>query len=131
MFCYHTTIKMHNVDAAQRLFFADQFVIAHDALEACIEAQGLSIRALVEDQDFVTPIVHAEGDYTAPVKLGDRVTVSVECAEVGTKAFTMRFTIMANDVCVGQVTHVHAAVDKASGQTIPVPDMLRELLGGI
>ena len=129
MFSYHTTIKMHNVDAAQRLFFADQFVIAHDAWEAYLEAQGLSIRALLEAFDFVTPIVHAEGDYTAPMTLGDRVTVSVECAEVGTKSFTMKFTIAANDVGVGQVTHVHATVDKASGQAIPVPETLRELLG--
>ena len=129
MFSYHTTIRMNNVDAAQRLFFAEQFVIAHDAWEAYLEAHGTSIRSLLEDFDFVTPIVHAESDYTAPMKLGDRVVVAVECAEIGTKSFTMKFRIAANDVSVGQVTHVHATVDKASGAAVPVPGTLRELLG--
>lgn len=127
MFSYVTTIKMHNVDAAQRLFFADQFVIAHDAWEACLAAHDFGIGVMLDECDFVTPIVHAEADYKAPVKLGSEVAVTVTCEAIGETSFTIEFTVNT-DSCVGRVTHVHVVTDKATGNAIPVPDLLRNIL---
>ncbi len=130
MFSYETTIKMHNVDAAQRLFFADQFVIAHDAWEACLESHGFGIGHMLDQCDFVTPVVHAEADYTAPLTLGSKVTVTVTCEAIGNTSFTIGFCLNT-DSCVGRVTHVHAVVDKAMGNAIPIPAVLRDTLEAI
>ena len=130
MFSYQTTIKMHNIDAAGRLFFADQFVIAHDAWEACLDAKGLSISAMLEQCSFVTPVVHAEADYQAPVTVGEVVTVNVSCEAAGKRSFTIGFAVMT-EVAVGQGRHVHAVVDKVTGEAIAIPDSLRDVLDRI
>ncbi len=49
MFRYETTIKVHNMDAARRLFFAEQFVIAHEAWETCLSSVGFSIGRILAE----------------------------------------------------------------------------------
>ncbi len=127
-FAYETVIRMHNVDAAQRLFFADQFVIVHDAWEAYLDSVGFSIGAILETEDFVLPIVHAESDYSTPVRLGDCVRVALCCERVGTTSFTVCFDLTVEDIPVGHTKHVHTAVSKATGLAIPLPEAIRDLL---
>ena len=132
MFRYETTVKVHNMDAAQRLFFAEQFVIAHEAWEASLSSVGFSIGRILAEDSFMVPVVHAEADYSAPVALSDSITVEVSCDRIGTKSFTMGYTISKNDdQPIGHVTLIHAAVSQATGRAIPVPAEFLDVLNRI
>jgi len=129
MFTHQTTIRIHNVDAAQRLFFADQFVLAHDAWEACLESLGLSLGSVLGERDYVFPIVHAEADYAAPLSVGDRIDITVTCERVGRTSFAVGFALSKGEGApVGRVTHVHVSVDKGTGRSMPIPPELRDVL---
>ncbi|NQU38930.1 MAG: acyl-CoA thioesterase [Lentisphaerae bacterium] len=129
MFRYDSIIKMHNIDAAGRLFFADQFVFAHDAWEACLDSLDYSLGALLARGEFAFPVVHAEADYAAPVVLGDRIRIDVGCERIGSKSFTIAFLISKEDeTLIGRVTHIHAAVSVSTGKSIPLPEELTDVL---
>ncbi len=132
MFRYETTVKVHNMDAAQRLFFAEQFVMAHEAWEACLSSVGFSIGRILSEDSFMVPVVHAEADYSAPVALSDSITVEVRCDRIGTKSFTMGYAISKNDhQPIGRVTLIHATVSQATGRAIPIPDEFLDVLNRI
>lgn len=132
MFRNHATIKMHQIDAAQRLFFAEQFVLAHDAWEACLESMDYGLGKVIAAGEFVFPIVHAEANYTAPVVSGDRIRVDVCCERIGSKSFTVGFFLSKEDgTLLGRGSHVHATVSAKTGMPIPVPERLIEVLGRI
>jgi len=126
---YQLNVRLNDTDAARRLFFANQFVMAHEAWEACLDKLGLSIASILDAGSFVLPIVHAEADYSAPVALGDQITVSVTCDRIGEKSFSLAFALRRDDGTeVGTVSHVHASVDAETGEAVPLPPVLRDVL---
>ena len=131
MTSYQTTVKMHQVDGAQRLFFAEQFVMAHDAWETWLAQAGVSIASLLARAEYVLPVVHAEADYAAPIALGDVVQVAITCQDIGHRSFTMGYILSkADGPALGRVSLVHAVVAKDTGKAIPLPAALRDLLQG-
>jgi 1,4-dihydroxy-2-naphthoyl-CoA hydrolase len=126
---YSATVRLANTDAAGRLFFADMFVLAHEAWEACLDTLGFGVQDILKQGEFLTPIVHAESDFCAPVSLGSEIGVSVTCPEVGTTSFTIAFEAKLNDgTLAARLKHVHATIDAATGEPIPVPVSFQELL---
>jgi len=128
-FVYKTKIHLCATDATGVLYFAEQFRLALDALQEFLNAQGLSLRTLF-DGDFLVPVVHAEGDYFAPLMIDDEVEISVEVGKIGTSSFTMHYIFF--DPCrkieVGKVTLVHVSVSKETRAKIPLPASLRAKL---
>jgi acyl-CoA thioesterase FadM len=129
MFRYETSVKLHQVDGAGRLFYAQLFVMAHDAWEAALDAMGLSIASILADASYILPVVHAEADYAAPLLNGTAVHIEVTCAKVGNRSFTVAFALKDSESrALATVRVTHAVVDKAGGTATAVPDQLREVL---
>ena len=129
MFEYHTTIKLHDTDAAGLLFFSNQFKFMHDAYEEMIAGWGFGFRTLLLERDYFLPIVHAEADYKASLFVGDQITVQVFVDHIGTTSFSFRYVILKADrTQVGGGKTVHVTMNKESKTKIPLPDEVRSVL---
>ena len=125
MFTYPRTIFLRETDATGVLYFSEQFNLALEALEAFFLSKGFSVHELIENADFLLPIVHAESDYKAPLRVGDRIEVKLMLDSVGTSSYSLeaRF-IDEKGAEVGTTKVVQVAVSKSSGESIPLPELL-------
>lgn len=129
MYIAHNKVRMHDTDTAGILYFARQFRFAHDALEDMVESEGLSFEKIFHKNDFVFVIVHAEADYLAPLRLGDRLEVHVTVERIGSSSFTMNYAIHKEDgPLVGTAKTVHVTLSRTTREKIPIPDSLKPLL---
>lgn len=128
-FVYKLTIRLRETDATGVLYFADQFKLALEVFEAFLTASGYSLKAILADSKFLTPIVHAESDYFAPLTVGDAVEVQCTVSHVGSSSFTCSYEFFnLQEELVGKTSLVHVAVSKETKKSIPIPEELRKCL---
>ncbi len=129
MFTYRTKIRLKDTDATGVLYFSEQFKLALEAFEEFLASQGFSLRELL-NSSYLMPIVHAEADYSAPLKVGDPLEISLQVAKLGTSSITLQYALFDPDrkIPVGRVEIVHVVVDREKGISVPIPDFLRKLL---
>ena len=119
---------MHETDAAGVLFFASQFKLVHDAYEAFLEQGGLPLVSLLNEKDFLLPIIHAESDFDIPLKVGDKISVRLRVKRKGTTSFILAHEIYKDNTRAGGGETVHVSISRKSGKKIPLPDKLLEVL---
>ncbi|MBF0489074.1 MAG: acyl-CoA thioesterase [Candidatus Omnitrophica bacterium] len=129
MFIYKTQIRLHDTDAAGLLFFANQFVLVHDAYEKLLQKLGFGFEAIIKKRAYFLPIVHAESDYKAPLFVGDDITISVKLENLGTTSFIFVYEIHnQRGVLVGTARTVHVTINKKTKKKITLPKDLRAAL---
>lgn len=119
---------MHDTDAAGILFFANQFKMIHDAYENLLEEFGWSFRKILQDTRLFLPIVHAQSDYLAPVRVGDKITIAITVGRIGETSFTLDYTLRRGKVPVGRAKTVHVTVSRKTSKKIALPAPLRKVL---
>ena len=128
VFKYSTTLKLRDTDAAGVAFFASYFAIAHDAYETWVERQGVTLKDWLGEVHL--PIVHAQSDYRAPLRLGDAFTVELTCRRVGARSFTLNYIFRSNEQgdpparLLAQLETVHVAVSQETMSSVSLPHML-------
>lgn len=129
MHVFETKIRLQHTDAAGVVFFARYFELAHEAYEHMLDALGHAFPADLGTAPILFPIVHAESDYRAMLRLGDAVRVEVAVAAVKSRSFTLtyRFLNPAGEEAAA-LTTVHVAVDKATGRSTQLPQDLATAL---
>jgi 1,4-dihydroxy-2-naphthoyl-CoA hydrolase len=129
MYAFNYSVRMFDTDASGFLFFTSQMRMAHEAYEAFMASQGLSIGHILRGSDYLLPIVHAETDYKAPSHVGDTLSVEVSAEKVGTTSFTLSYRFVTEaGLVAGLAQTVHVAIDKATHQKLPLPAPLRAAL---
>lgn len=128
MYRYPTEIRFHHIDAAGMSFFANAFVLAHDAYEGFVRHIGLDHGTWFAGRDYMFPIRHAQSDYRQPLRLGQAVEIAVEVAEITTSSFRLRYTIESALGVHVVVELVHVCVSAATMAKSPLPADLRERL---
>ncbi len=121
-FEYQTTVLFSQVDSVGIAFFGRIFEHCHAALEAMLEAGGRPLRQIIEEGDWVMPLVHAEADFKRPMRLGDRITVRVALAEVSGGSLRFSYELIGDDGRVrATASLVHAVIDKQrfKGRRVP------------
>ncbi len=132
MFTHDSAVRLYHTDAAGRLFFGHAFFLAHDAFEAFAERAGLGVGRLLAEAPYLLPVVHAEADYARPLGVDGAVKVLLECERIGEGSFTLLYAITGGDGTVSCTLRVvHAAIDKKTGATRPLPEEVRAALAGI
>ena len=135
MFRYPTTLKLRDTDAAGVAFFASYFAIAHDAYETRIDHQGATLKEWLGEVHL--PIVHAQSDYSAPLRLGDAFIVELVCTRIGSRSFTLSYTFRSGKYSdsdapiLAQLETVHVAVTQQEMRSVSIPEALRNLLKGL
>jgi 1,4-dihydroxy-2-naphthoyl-CoA hydrolase len=126
MFTYQQTVQLHDTDAFGILFFANQLKFCHNALEAFLEHVGLPMPPSRPRTGSFLVIVHVESTYSAPTHLGDRLSIAVTIAALGTTSMTVRYQLRNHTgVQVGTVTSVHVAINAETNAKTPLPAALR------
>ena len=80
LFRHPLQVRLHAIDAAGVMFFAHLFRYAHDAYEAYMARIGLPLPEVIQRRHWLLPLVHAEADYRAPMRHGERLEVAVRIA---------------------------------------------------
>lgn len=129
MFITHNQVRMHDTDMAGILYFPRQFRFAHDALEDFVETLGYTFDQVFHREKFVFVIVHAEADYLATLRVGDRLEIHLSIDRVGETSFTVLYNIYKMDkTLVGKAQTVHVTLDSATRKKIPIPPHFKMLL---
>lgn len=125
MFTRKIKIRLRDTDATGVLYFAEQLRMALETLEDCF-----SLRQMLEKENFLMPIVHAEADYFHPLQVGDEVEITLSLACIGRTSLTLnyRFFDPARNLEVGKASIVHVTVSKESRESIPIPSQLLQML---
>ena len=71
-------------------------------------------------------IVHQEIDYRAPITLDHEVTVRQRIAGLGRTSFDIEYEILADDTVAATAEVVLLALDRETGEAIPIPSDWRE-----
>jgi 1,4-dihydroxy-2-naphthoyl-CoA hydrolase len=129
MFISYNKVRMHDTDMAGILYFARQFRFAHDAFEDFLESEGYSIDSLFHESNFIFVIVHAEADYLAPLKVGDKLEVHVSTEKLGNSSFGFNYEIYKDHkILVGKAKTVHVCLKRTTRLKMPIPQTIRAQL---
>jgi 1,4-dihydroxy-2-naphthoyl-CoA hydrolase len=126
---FEFTVRLAQTDAAGVMFFARQFELAHLAYEQLLEHLGVPLPADLARSGTLLPIVHAEADYVAPLRLGDRVRVSVWLRSLGRRSFAIEYEFQrADGTPTGRAQTVHVALDAGRQRAVDLPEAIRRKL---
>ena len=129
MHSFDTVIRLQHTDAAGVVFFARYFELAHLAYEDLLDGIGQALPRDMGRASLILPIVHAESDYRAALRIGDPLRIDVTVLELRSRSFTLGYRFRRPDgEDVARLQTVHAAVDTASGRSTGLPEDLREAL---
>lgn len=123
MFIHHRTVRLSETDATGVLFFTELLKFGVEALEAFWETKGFSVTDMM-GKTFRLPIVHAEGDFSAPIRVGDKIEVHLSKPEIGTTSFTIKTQIIREKIEVGKTKIVHVCISAEKGSPIPIPESI-------
>ena len=125
-FAHAFEVRLHDTDAAGVLFFAHLFRHAHDAYESLMAAAGFPLQDLIRNGTAL-PIVHAEADYQAPMRQGDRIRVAVGVAEIRRRSFSLDYRFLDEQGLLrARARTVHVLI--GADTTMALPDDLRQAL---
>ena len=129
MYCRMGTVRLSHTDAAGVIFFPRLLEMAHEGWEDYLDEAGFPLSQGIAGPGPLFPIVHCEADYLRPMRLGDTFRHELSVERVGTSSCTLRhsFRSPAGQELARALT-VHAAMDRATGASQPLPERVRELL---
>ncbi|MFB1487153.1 MULTISPECIES: acyl-CoA thioesterase [unclassified Thiocapsa] len=128
-FAYAFSVRLHDTDAAGRLFFGHLFRHAHDAYEAFMAQIGLPLERLIRDGEILLPLVHAEADYHRPLCQGDRVQVAVAIEEIRTRSFAVGYRFETEDRTLAATAKtVHLQINRDGSPALSIDDAIRRAI---
>ena len=132
-FTYEVSVRFHEVDRAGIAFYGRVFEYAHVAFEELLMAIDSSWTSVFDDLGWGMPLVHADADFKRPMRLSERLCVSVEVESIGDRSLTFAFELTGAQDGIVRATarQVHVFVDMERFESIPVPDEMRQGLAGL
>ena len=126
MFCYQTYVKMKDTDTAQIAFFANYYVLAHEAYEQALMHYKQPLSYWLTQSNINLPIVQSQAQYKMPITLGDPLSICLSVLRIGGKSFHLHYEFY-KEVCqmkpttkpVAAVQTVHVAVQNKSSVALP------------
>lgn len=125
-------VYLRDTDATGVLYFNQLQRLALEAFEDFLISKQLPLREILEKKNFLMPIVRAESDFTAPLRIGDEVAIEVAIDKVGISSLSMQYAFYdaMRALPVGKALIVHVCVDRATFQKIPLPEELQLVAEG-
>jgi 1,4-dihydroxy-2-naphthoyl-CoA hydrolase len=128
-FAYAFSVRLHDTDAAGRLFFGHLFRHAHDAYEAFMAQVGLPLERLIREGEILLPLVHAEADYHRPLCQGDRVAVALAIEEIRTRSFAVGYRFETQDGTLAATAKtVHIQINRDGSPAAGLDDAVRDAM---
>ena len=92
-FVYHRTIRFADTDAAGVVFFPNYLTICHEAYEESLAAAGIELKTFFRKHDVVVPVSKSQAEYLRPLTCGDRISVTLTPALVGTDSYAIDYLV--------------------------------------
>lgn len=127
---YQTDVKVYFYDAdpAGIIFYASIFKFAHYAYEDLMRSLELE-RNYFFDDEIILPIIHTQADYFSPIKVGEKLLISVIVSQLRDNSFELSYKFTdENDKIRASAKTVHVCVDKKSFKKVHLPEELFEKL---
>lgn len=126
------TVKLQDIDAAGIVFFPKFLEYCHDAYFDFLMQNGIDLPVSIASGDYILPLVHAEADFSLPLRFGDEITVCIDNAELSTSSYRVNYSVHKNDdagtVCCTAQT-VHAAINRKTFKPLKrVPEEIVSVL---
>ncbi|GDY11864.1 hypothetical protein LBMAG53_07420 [Planctomycetota bacterium] len=131
MYTHPVTVRLFHTDAAGVLFYGQQFMLMEEALEAALAQVGLPVGADPRAMPVMPVVVHADGDYRAPVRCGDRLDITVSVSAIGETSLTFMYRLLRSGVEVGLGRTIHVCLDSRTGTASAVPPQWRAALAAL
>ncbi len=127
-FVHEITVRFQEVDRAGIAFFGRIFEYCHVAWEELMNHIGL--RDVFGAEGWGMPLVHAEADFSQPLRLSERIAVTIHVGGCGEKSITFEFTLHGVEEGDKRAVarHVHAFVELATLTPRSFPESLRHAL---
>ncbi len=129
MFIHTRSIFLKETDATGVIYFTSLFHYALEAFEVLLHEKDSSLSQIFA-KGYLMPIVHAEADYKAPLRVGDAISVDLSLVHVGTSSFSIESKIvhLATLKEAGSVKIVHAFMKSGSEKASQIPTDILNLL---
>ena len=129
-FTIEERVRWGDVDAARIIFYGSYIRFFEIAETELFRAVGLSYGDMFDQLDIWLPRVHLECDFHRVARLDDLLEVSSYVGPFGTKSMRLNFEVRVNGEAevIADAHFVLAAVNRATFQTVPIPDELKRRL---
>ncbi len=128
-FRYRVSIRLHDTDAAGRLYFVSYLRLAHEAFEAFLDSANIGIGYILRESDYLMPVVHVEADYKRSIFLGDPIDIVLTSSHIGRSSFSASYRFhdeKGEEVASAKIVHV--VVNKESREKVEIPHELSSAL---
>lgn len=125
---YSRKVYIGDTDATGNVYFPNFFQYAVEAFEEWLEACEFPRMRDSLNQNVAFPVINANCDYRAPLKLGDHFSVVYSIIKIGRSSFTAEAKIIKDGDVAGLAKITHVCVDQQSFKKMEIPDDLREKL---
>lgn len=123
-FTYDRTVRLADTDAAGVVFFARTLALCHEAYEASLAAAGLDLNDFLGGADIIVPISRSEADYKRPLRVGEKVRISVTPSPLSANSFAVAYQIVKlappeKVAAVVRTEHVCTSISKRERAALP------------
>ena len=128
MYRHETVIRLRHTDAAGVIYFADIFTLAHECYEAFMD-QHLPLGDILQQGQYIAPIVHADADIAKPMRLSDKITIELQLANTGNSSFELayKFINKQNEQTANAKT-IHVVLQTNTRKPVKIPQRFKEIL---
>jgi YbgC/YbaW family acyl-CoA thioester hydrolase len=128
VFAYQTRIHFHEADPAGIAFFANSYVLAHNAFEDFVQHLGFTWKDWFENESWGVPIRQSSCEHLRPMLVGEAVQIKITLERIGDSSFTLLyiFEIAAATTC--EVRLVHTFMDRKTRGKLSIPTDIRRRL---
>ncbi len=121
------TVLLSDIDATGVIYFSRVFEYAQQAFELFL-SKHINLPEMIEKKQVLLPIVHAEADYTLPIRVGDQLGIKIELIAQGESSFTLGFEFLLKEKKAAQAKIIHAYLNPQLGKAQPLSDEIKALL---
>ena len=123
MFQHPFTVRLSQTDAGGVVYFAEYFNIAHQCYEAFLDTVYPVDKGI--DSGILMPIVHAEADYQAPLRVSQKAVVELTTRQIKRSSYAMNHTIKTSDDQIAVTVHTVHAVVNLDWKPCRIPEHLK------
>lgn len=123
MFTCQRRVFLKDVDQTGTIYFASAFHYALEAFELFLYHHKTSLSEFFA-KGYLFPIVHAEADYTAPLKMGDEISITLRVKLISARSVTIETEMKStfDGSLVARVTLIHAFIRKGEEKSSKIPE---------
>ena len=125
-FTEQLVIRLSHTDAVGVIFYPKIFEIEQELFEKWLEAGGFSLRSMLDGSLAPTPIVHCEGNYKMPARVGDRLSAKISGVHIGRSSYTLAWTFSIDGNLAMQAQVKRVAMNVATGVSVDLPEAFRK-----